>query len=127
MTRNNELARAYRFFRDNAGYIVGERARCALSLARAERDAKEQGIAFRWEWDSDADLSWMSDAERQQEHEVEGCIAYIPCPDHGADCKHATVLASLWGIVDADSNYRRVVEAELALEVTDSHGVLVAL
>ena len=32
-----ELIRRYRFFFDHAGYVVGQRAVCALSLARAEQ------------------------------------------------------------------------------------------
>jgi hypothetical protein len=35
-------------------------------------------------------------------------------------------LASLWGIVDADANYRRVVEAELAAEALDGYAAPVA-
>ena len=102
-----KLERAFHFFFENAGYIVGQRAACALSLARAEQYAEDNDWKAVWEWDDDADLSWMSDDERQQEHEVLGCVLKDAA---------GNVLASLWGIVDADSNYRRVIEAELAAE-----------
>ena len=41
-------------------------------------------------------------------------ICYRPCPDHGWDCKHKEVLASLGGIFDPTDDYLRVVRAELA-------------
>ncbi|MBK6942645.1 MAG: hypothetical protein IPH13_20910 [Planctomycetes bacterium] len=103
----NGLRRAYRFFHEHAGYCVGRRAKGALDLARAERNAANMGYTFSEEADFDADLSFMDAKEREQEHE---CIGMV-CRD--AD---GNVLASLWGIVDADANYRRVVRAELALE-----------
>lgn len=107
---------AYRFFRQHAGYIVGESAKGALALARAEKHAGDEGLQHVWVEDPDPDLSWMDEHERAQEHEVLGCILYRPCSEHGVDCKHAEPLASLWGIVDADREYRRVIEAELSLE-----------
>jgi len=33
--------RAHRFVAENAGYVIGRRAECALSLARAEQYANE--------------------------------------------------------------------------------------
>jgi hypothetical protein len=106
MTITN-LRRGYRFFFENAGYIVGHRAECALALARAERRARDNNWAAEWVADDDADLSWMTEDERQQPHEVLGCVL------RDAD---GNVLASLWGITDPDSSYQRVVEAELAAE-----------
>jgi hypothetical protein len=99
------MLRAYRFFFENAGYIVGHRAACALSLARAEQHALDNDWESEWVADDCPDLSWMSDDDRNQPHEVLGCIL------RDAD---GNVLASLWGIVDADRAYMRVVEAELA-------------
>ncbi len=103
----NGLRRAYRFFHEHAGYCVGRRAQGALVLAHAERDAASAGFTFSEEADAHADLSWMEADEAAKDHE---CIGMV-CRD--AD---GNVLASLWGIVDADANYRRVVRAELALE-----------
>lgn len=99
--------RAYRFFFANAGYIVGERARCALTLARAEQYAHHNDWNTEWEWDEFPDLSWMSEREQKEDHEVLVCVL------KDAD---GNVLASLCGIVDADNAYRRVIEAELAAE-----------
>jgi len=101
------LLRAYRFFVANAGYVVGHRAECALNLARAEQYARENDWQAEWVWDDDADLSWMSDAEREKPHEVYGCVLKDA---------NGNVLASLWGITDPDREYMRVVEAELAAE-----------
>jgi hypothetical protein len=118
------------FFFDHAGYSykTGEetaqqgRIRCASSLAHAEQLADRLGWTFEWEYDQDPDLSWMTPEELAKDHEVLGCIL------KDAD---GQVLESLWGIVDADANYRRVVEAELAdqaeyeldheIEVLDAH------
>jgi hypothetical protein len=104
------------FFYENAGYSYKEpetaeqgRIRCAIELAQAEEYARGLGWEFEWEHDQSPDLSFMSDEERSQEHEVLCCR--IPDPSNP---KYS--LASLCGIVDADRNYRRVIEAELASE-----------
>jgi hypothetical protein len=98
----------YRFFRDHAGYVVGRSAEYALQLARAEQYAQDHGWDFDWIPDPEPDLSWCDTCiDRPHAHEIEGCILNSPEDSH---------LASLWGITDADQNYRRVIEAELALE-----------
>lgn len=104
------------FFFENAGYSYKApesaeqgRIRCAIELAKAEEYARGLGWEFEWEPDQSPDLSWMSDEERSQEHEVLCCR--IPDPSNP---KYS--LASLCGIVDADRNYGRVIEAELAIE-----------
>jgi hypothetical protein len=101
------LLRAYRFFFANAGYIVGQRAQCALSLARAEQYAQDNDWVADWVGDDDPDLSWMSAEEQRQPHEVLGCVLRDA---------NSNVLASLWGITDPDNSYMRVVAAELAAE-----------
>lgn len=101
------MLRAYRFFFANAGYIVGHRAECALGLARAEQHARDNDWQPEWVDDDCADLSWMSDEEQRQPHEVLGCILRDPA---------GHVLGSLWGITDPDHDYMRVVAAELAGE-----------
>jgi len=99
--------RAWRFFHENAGGVVGEAAVTAAALARAEERAREEGLTFSWIPDDDADLSWMSERERAQDHEVLICVAFGP---------EGRSMACLGGIVDPCNAYRRVVEAELALE-----------
>jgi hypothetical protein len=101
------LLRAYRFFVANAGYIVGQRAQCALGLARAEQYALDNDWCVEWVDDDCPDSSWMSEEEQQQHHEVFGCIL--------KDI-NGNVLASLWGITDPDCDYMRVVAASLAAE-----------
>jgi len=53
----------------------------------------------------------MDDDERKQDHECLCCSI--------RDLS-GIYLASLCGIVDADSDYQRVIEAELALEAIDA-------
>jgi hypothetical protein len=95
----------FEFFFKHAGYIVGERAKGALNLARAEQYAEERGWSFDWTWDDNADSSWMDEKERERDHEALGCILRD---------ENGEVIESLWGIFDPDENYRRVVQAELA-------------
>lgn len=133
------LHRAFRFFLAHAGYCTPPgRAACALHLAKAERWMQDAGLYALWVNDDDADLSWMDEAERQRPYDVEGCVLVQPCPCHAdredysyetflacrRHCHHARTdthaacreVASLWSIVDATAQYRRVVEAELAAE-----------
>lgn len=102
-----QLLQSYRFHALHSACIVGAHAAPGLSLARAELAASELEWSFEWLDDTDADLSWMSPEECEQDHTVEGCIL--------RDAS-GNVLASLWGITDANYRYRRTVEAELALE-----------
>jgi hypothetical protein len=105
------------FFYEHAGYSYDPktqtaeqgRINCAKSLADAEATGKRLGYEFEWDWDADPDLSWMDEQERQQEHEVLCCRIVDP-----ENRRYS--LASLCGITDPDSGYRRVVEAELAQE-----------
>lgn len=109
------MTRTERFFWTHAGFSwksseetrAQGRRRCAAFLADAEYWAKDQGIVFTWEIDNDADLSWMTEAERAQDHECVGCVA------RWAD---DSIAGSLWGIVDPSRDDGRVVEAELAAE-----------
>ena len=76
---------------------------------RTRRLGQRLGYVFEREFDEGPDLSWMSDEEREHDHEVLCCR--IPDPEN---TRHS--LASLCGITDPDSRYRRVIEAELAAE-----------
>lgn len=87
------------------------RARCALAAAGAEAWAKEQGLEFRWEDDwqvgSHRDAFGRGSAYEDAEPETcEQCGAWL-----GDEC-----LAAIGCVDDADDNYRRVIEAELAME-----------
>jgi hypothetical protein len=105
------------FFYQNAGYAYDTKTetpeqghiRCAKDLAEAEAIGQRMGYVFEWEFDQGPDLSWMSDEEREQDHEVLCCRIVDP-----EDARHS--LASLCGITDPDRNYGRIIEAELAAE-----------
>lgn len=103
----------FRFFRAHAGYVVGRRYDGALRMAKAEAEAKERGITFVWEWDDDGDLGdhecWCTDAENGIEHDHET----LWCAAQDAD---GNVIGSLGSIIDPTPEYRRVIQAELALE-----------
>jgi hypothetical protein len=115
---------AWRFFLENAGYATPPgRAVCALELARAEQWAEHEGIEFRLEDESDPDESFVGPwplryqtAWNAQGHSCYSVICYRPCSQHGWDCKHKEVLASLGGILNPTDDYLRVVRAELASE-----------
>lgn len=104
---------AERFFFQHGGYSydpkVETRAQgrrsSAVAHADAEAWAKRAGITFVWEWDEEP--YQMGDAETKAPSEVLGCVVRYST---------GTIGPSLWGIGDPDENYRRVVEAELALE-----------
>jgi hypothetical protein len=107
------------FFNDNAGYNFDPktetkeegRIRCAKSLAKAAEDAGLIGIEFKWDYDDGADWSRMDEAEKAKAHLIEWCLATNPLTKQ---------TASVSGIFDADENYRRIVEAELALELLEA-------
>lgn len=123
---------AYQLFLKHAGYSydptketpIQGRRRCARALARAEAWAEREGLQYVWQDDPDTtedDFDFPEDKAHVREYGAVGCVLYRPCPEHGTDCKHAKHLASLWGITESLDNrkrdaYRRVVQAELALE-----------
>ena len=122
---NAQLIEAYRFHKYWSGYIVGECAKSAIQLARAEIAAERLGIEFEWDEDpchdnGPEDWGWPEhDVKRfwRTSHEVTQCIATL----HGED------VASLGGIWDASPEYRRTVEAELALEAIPANDFGLAL
>lgn len=119
----NELRKAFQFFLKHAGYCVGNRAIGALALARAELEAYSSEPAYgsltaSWHGDDFGDLgdhdAWCSAARRGDcnGHETLYCkVTYF-----NPQTRRVETLASLGGIVDPDSNYRRVIEAELFAE-----------
>jgi hypothetical protein len=109
-----------RFFFDHAGWSYNPktetplegRLQCAQALARAERAAREMGVTFQWEDD------WMVDHQKEYDcYEDGGPQTCQSCIARDASGK---VRASLGCIDDADANYRRVIEAELADEAVDA-------
>lgn len=120
----------YKFFLKHAGYSydpknetpIQGRVRGARALAKAEREARDAGISFQWAPDDYLSSEWIDNNEdggknRDPWHTWE-CIAWIP--DNTSITPEC--LASLSGIDFGRGGepwgdpYKRVVEAELALE-----------
>jgi hypothetical protein len=111
---------AYLFFLRNAGYSYDPktetkqagRSRCARQMAKAERDARALGMSYVWQNDTEGCSgcgcgSDDCDCSTGRDHVTLGCILYSDTGKH---------LASLWSICNPSWDYRRVVEAELAME-----------
>lgn len=107
--------------------------RCAQALADAEAWAQENGARFVWEIDADVDSSDHSDEEPA--YALWSCLLYMPCdqcptsePDLARKIDGCAIKRSLHAVQslsavdfgrDAEpcgQPYKRVVEAELALE-----------
>ena len=106
------------FFLQHAGYSYStevtreaDQLACARQLAQAEREGAEAGLYFHWSVDRDMDSSEFDDSPNPWQLWV--CLCFN---DEGE------VVASLGGIdfgpdkEPKDDPYRRVVQAELALE-----------
>ena len=117
-TRNrNKSESAVSFFYANAGYGWNPkketqeqgRMRCAKALARAERKASIAGYSYLWELDGMTNREWTDEGEETptwqgRMFDADGvCVAGLYGIDFGS--------GEPWG-----NPYRRVVEAELALE-----------
>ncbi len=106
---SSDVLRLYRRFRGRTGGIVGQDASRSLALARSLTAARAAGCTFGWE----------DDPERMPRDRrcTCGCGAVIDrCESCVLYSEDGEVLASLCGIWDADDEYRRIVEAELAVE-----------
>jgi len=115
---NATLVDAYRFFREHAGYVVGESARCALALARAEASARDAGLRFEWE---DEEESYQDVYGEPLPDDVDGpffVACYFPGEKHPRASLGCVTLAVArpW----SRDPYTRVVEAELASEALDN-------
>lgn len=117
------MTKAERFFYDNAGIsyhpstetMEQGRQRTARELASAEAEARDEGISFDWDHDPDMDSSTFFSGELVwplwvcRMYNADGeIIGYIGGVDFGID-------GSPW-----NNAYKRVVEAELALDVVVS-------
>jgi hypothetical protein len=113
-------SRSEQFFFEHAGYCFDPkketaeqgRARCAKQLADAERLASEYGWTFEWEddWSVGSHQRYYGEGSAYEDREPHTCESCVLRDEN------QKVLASLGCIDDANSEYRRVVEAELALE-----------
>jgi len=87
-------------------------ARMARLLAKAERDARALGYTFEWEYDSDGCIGCDCNSpdcacSTGESHE---CLVCLMRDSHGICCQ------SLGSICEPSREYRRVIEAALALE-----------
>jgi len=121
-----DLQQAFRFFHANIGGVVGRIAIDAIALARAEQWARDNDLEFQWEYEDDADLSWCDRCEHIKECSTQ-YRSWFGC-DHYRSHEHEVLWVrveldgeqvSLGGIVDADRDYRRIIEAQLAEELHD--------
>lgn len=123
-------AMAVKFFAQHAGFSYDPKtetpaqgkARGARRLAAAEAWAKAEGLEVVWEPEQANPVDVFGEPDPvngpfyDPDAEFFCAVLCRPCSDHGTSCRHAEVLASLGMIADPSLEYRRVVEAELALE-----------
>jgi hypothetical protein len=112
------LTKQEQFFYDNAGFSWDDKLetreqghiRSAREYAAAETWAVQQGYSFDCEPDPDADESWMADESQEYRDEWSGkawsMVMYTPKGEH---CQS---IGGCYG----DSDYKRVVRADLALQ-----------
>ena len=135
---SSNFRKAFRFFCMNAGGFVGKQALGSIALARAEAWAQAQGWVAQWGWEEDfmydtpkkwgweaRDIErWEFRIERQVTRLTDGFsyVRFVKVPrEHTCEVcvlrdREGEILASIGGIWDASNAYRRVIEAELALE-----------
>jgi hypothetical protein len=124
-----QMTSAIEFFKAHAGFSYGTgetpeqgQLRCAQELARAEAYASEHGWVAEWRDDDERAYCYCDDPNCRyhegSDHDWDTlyCVLYRPCSCNRCSNSHRDILGSLSGIMDPDANYRRVVEAELALE-----------
>lgn len=114
------LNKQEQFFYDNGSYSYSGtqtpeqgHIESAKALANAESLAAERGLIFEWMQDDEPCIGCECGSDdcpcfTGEPHMVEVCELWNENHD---DC-----IASLCGICEATSEYRRVIEAELALE-----------
>lgn len=102
--------------------------RTAQELVFAEEYARAAGWSFEWQ-DDDASCSGCDcdnpecDCSAGRPHETLGCVLRTSepsCYNGRGQATGGAVLSSLWGICGVTAEYRRVVEAELALEAMNA-------
>jgi hypothetical protein len=115
---------AYLFFLRNAGTSYNPQretrrqgqSRCARQLAKAERDAR--GLGYRFEWADDWSVGshvgeFGEESYPAEPNSCESCRMISP---------DGQTVQSRGCVDDATDAYRRVVEAELALEQLSQNG-----
>lgn len=128
----SELTKAEKFFYDNAGYsydpktetVEEGKIKCAKAMAQAEMFAREHNWSFSWELEQESPVSVFGKACPKNAKCVDDRCRYAHYdPESDFYCcliwdnsDTPEVIGSLGMIEEPDPEYRRVVEAELALE-----------
>ena len=133
--RTKEISKAEQFFYEHAGWSYGSaketeeegRARGAQELARAEEEAERRAWSVEWVYDEEPCLSCECGSSEcpcftGEPHETYTAILY---PD-GLNYDPHNVLASLGSICEPSREYRRVINAELALEALSEESARIA-
>ena len=108
---DQQTLRAYRAFRANGGTVAG-----SLACARAEVDAIRVGMYVEWRDDWEVGSHLKEFGEAYESGEPTTCEVAILFDEAG------NMLGSLGCVDDADTHYRRLVEAELFIEYMPSRG-----
>lgn len=104
--KRQDLIKARYLWHRSYGYTG---AQSAMRAARAEQSAIDLGLIVDWEWDDCADLG---------DHEY-WCTAAKQGKCKGHEVEQVSIktgreyIASLGGIIEPTSDYRRVIEADL--------------
>ena len=109
------LARV-RFFSEHADcYADGYRMSTAVALARAEERANELGLVFGWEPEEEA---WVGDVPLAPTDLLEwvACYEADGVDRHGQPIRRPLSSLGMVATTGYSDPYRRVVEAELALD-----------
>lgn len=124
------IRESFRFFFENAGYVVGERAKGAFELANAElvlTSMRASGKArISWEEDCDPDISWM-DAKtlwRYRKGELYPCEIHLEkkCTSCGA-WETVETLCGIFTTSEAELSDIRLYSAELMLEALEGERI----
>jgi hypothetical protein len=111
-----ELNEVYRFYRDHAGYVVGEHAKYALKTVKRALLAETLGLEVTWEYEQG---DWMEFAgDPIDEYRTKFAQGTWECFHAYIKDDSGNYLASLSGIIlgrDSDAD-RRVYELELLSE-----------
>lgn len=128
MEVQSNMTPAEKFFYDNAGWSydptkeTSEQGRqsCARALASAEAEARDAGLSFDWSQDHITNRDFTDDGPeyylwscvcRDESGEVCASLGGVDFGHTGDDDDEFAEAKQPWG-----DPYRRVVEAELALE-----------
>lgn len=112
------VAKAWWFFYANDTHVSPPgAARCSLNMARAEHWARGLGYTFAWEYEAEDFTDHFDDPE-DRELASQGQVYYcLLCDSEDGTAAGLRTLASLGGILAPSAEYKRLVEASLALDV----------